>query len=118
MNITIKATNIELAETIRDYATRKIESLEKIIKNNEAMVAIEVGKISNHHKTGIIYRAEVNISVNGKHFRAVSAQEDIYTAIDDVRDELQREMTSRKDKTMRLFKKGAKKVKEMVRFWK
>lgn len=121
MKIKIKATNIELTDAISSYAEAKIQSIEKFAiphTEEEVLVEIEVGKISNHHNSGEVFRAEANVRVRGKHFRAVSEKGDLYAAIDDVKDELTRELTSYKGKERALVRRGATMIKNLLRFGK
>lgn len=119
MKIKITTTNIELTSAIEAYVDEKIKSVEKFAlahENEEPIVDIEIGKSNNHHQSGDVFRAEVNFRVRGKHFRATSEQGDLYAAIDDVRNELVRELSSHKEKARTLFRRGAGALKNMLRF--
>lgn len=119
MKIKITATNMELTNAIESYVNEKIKSVEKFAmphESEEPVVDVEVGKTTNHHQSGDVFRAEVNFHVRGKHFRATSEKSDLYTAIDDMRNELVRELTSHKDRTRTLVRKGAGMIKDMLRF--
>ncbi|MFA6397685.1 MAG: ribosome-associated translation inhibitor RaiA [Candidatus Paceibacterota bacterium] len=117
MKINIKSTNMVLTEAIDDYTKKRINSLEKIISRygGEAFFSIEVAKTTNHHKAGDIFRAEINLSINGKDFRTESTGEDLYTTIDEAKDDLARKITYFKDKKQTLFKRGAISVKKMMK---
>lgn len=97
MIITIHGTGIELTEAIRQYATEKVESLEKFF-DNIVRADIDVGKLSNHHQKGDIFYAEVNLHIPGKTLRVVKEEADLYKAIDKVKDHLKEELNSAKDK--------------------
>lgn len=119
MQIKIKATNIELTDAIRAYVEEKIKSVEKFLvahEKEEVLTEAEIGKTTKHHNTGEVFRAEVMIRVRGKQFRAVSEKDDLYAAIDDVRDELVREINSIKGKDRTLIRRGAGMVKNLLRF--
>ena len=121
MRINIKATNMELTSAISSYVEEKLKSTEKFVlahKNEEPLAEVEIGKTTNHHHSGEVFRAEVNLSVRGKQFRAVSEQADLYAAIDDMRTELVRELNSHKDKARTLFRRGAGAIKNILRFGK
>lgn len=116
MNISIKATNLELTDALRDYATKRVTSLAKYIHGNpETKASIEIGKTTNHHHSGEIFSAEVNLHVGGKMFRAVVEKDDLYAAIDEVRESLFREITGNAGKTRTLFKRGGQIVKDTLR---
>jgi len=107
-----------LTPAISQYIDEKMASIEKFINENDAknaQVQIEVGKTTRHHQSGDIFRAELNISLGGKHLRAVSEQATLYAALDDARDEMVREITSYKGKQRTLFRRGATRVKNIIR---
>ncbi|OHA79531.1 MAG: ribosomal subunit interface protein [Candidatus Yonathbacteria bacterium RIFCSPHIGHO2_01_FULL_44_41] len=119
MKIKITTTNIELTSAIESYVQEKIRSVEKFALPHESedpIAEVEIGKTTNHHQSGDVFRAEVNLRVRGKHFRATSEKDDLYAAVDDMRNELVRELSSHKDKTRTLVRRGAGMIKNMLRF--
>jgi len=109
MKITIKATNIELTQSIRVEVERKIGELEKYIQGSEKQNSsgigkplyeawVEVGRTTRHHKKGDIFRAEIQMRLPGKSLRVESENIDLYQAIDEVRDELKAELNKYKEK--------------------
>lgn len=119
MQIKIKTTNIEMTDAISSYVEEKLQSLEKFaIPHDEEnpLLYVDIGKTTNHHQSGDIFRAEVTMNVRGKQFRAVSKKEDLYAAIDDMRAELMRELTSYKTKERSLARRGAGMIKNLLRF--
>jgi putative sigma-54 modulation protein len=115
MNINIKATNMELTETISDYVNKRLSAIEKFVKDEEMNAHVEVGKTTNHHKQGEIFKAEFNIEISGNKFYTISEQEDLYTSIDDAKEEILRQITKTKDRRQTLFKRGATSVKKMLK---
>lgn len=121
MQIKIKTTNIELTDAIEAYVEEKVRSVEKFAMahmSENPIAEVEIGKTTNHHNSGDLFRAEVNLRVRGKDFRATSEKSDLYAAIDDVRNELVRELNSHKDKTRTLVRRGAGVIKNILRFGK
>ena len=78
---------------------------------------VELGKESNHHKSGDIFRAEVRIGGAGQNFYAVSLAPDLYAAIDAVKDEIIREITKIKGKREALMRKGGRMIKNAMRYF-
>lgn len=116
MKINIKATNIELTPAISDYVTKKVSMLEKYLEMNPDAVALaEVGKTTQHHKQGDVFRAEVHITGAGLDIYAASEQSDLYAAIDLVKDEIIHNALQEKGKKETLTRKGARMVKDMMR---
>lgn len=105
MKITIQGTGIELTEAIKQYAEEKAQSLEKYFDNIQ-QADIDVGMNSHHHNKGNIYYAEINLSVPGKLVRVVKESEDLYKAIDKVRDHLKVELEKMKGKMNEIDREG------------
>lgn len=115
MKINIKATNIELTPAINDYVNKKLMGLEKFTKDKELIIYAEVGKTTNHHKSGDIYKAEFNIEISGVKFYTVSEKEDLYKAIDDAKEEMVYQIKNNKKRKQTLFKRGSMSVKKMLK---
>lgn len=115
MNINIKATNIELTEAINDYVNKRLSGIKKFVKDGEMISFVEVGKTTNHHKQGDIFRAELNIEIAGTKFYTFSEKDDLYSAVDDAKEEIVRQIINNKDRKKTLFKRGAISVKKMLK---
>ena len=121
MNIKIRATNFDITPAIENYVTNKISSLEKFFGGNakeygSILCEVEIGRTTRHHKSGEIFRAEVNIVRPGNvQIFAFAEEFDLYAAIDVVRDELEREIVSKKDKRATLFRRGSARIKNMLK---
>lgn len=116
MNIKIRSTNFELTSAINDYINKKISSLQKFLPADNILCEVEIGRTTTHHKSGDIFRAEVNIVESGNNqIYAVAEETDLYSAIDIVRDEAEREIVSRKNKRNTLFRRGAVKIKNLMK---
>jgi len=119
MKINTKATGISLTPSISEYIDKKVMMLEKFFHNiDEVLINIEVGKTTKHHKSGDFFRAEIQIVTNGQTYYAVSETDDLYASIDKVKDEMAQELSSKKRKTVRLFRRGGAKIKELLKNWK
>lgn len=92
--LSFKGTKIELTDTIKDYVMDKLGTIASLTKDFDpvAEVRVEVGKTTNHHKKGEIYRCEFHMHVPNKVLRAEETAEDLYEAIDLCRDDLQRQV--------------------------
>lgn len=115
MNINIKATNMELTGAISDYVNKRLAAVEKFSKGAEMSGYVEVGKTTNHHKQGDVYKAEFSIDINGEHFFAASEESDLYAAIDAAKEDISRTISQNKDRKQTLFKRGATSVKKMLK---
>lgn len=62
-----------------------------------------------------MFRAEFNLFVGGKQYNAASEKEDLYAALDDVKDEIARELSKSKTRTRDLARRGGASIKNIVR---
>ncbi len=116
MKINIKATGIELTGAISEYVEKKVSSLDKYLESNQdAVIQVEVGKSTHHHKSGDVFRAEIHIQGAGLNLYADSEQSDLYAAIDLVRDDMVRNLTQSKGKKETLARRGGRMVKGVLR---
>ena len=115
MRINIKATNITTTPAISEYIDKKVNMLEKFLANQDVLVNVEVGKTTRHHKSGDVFRAEIQIIADGKDYYAVSETDDLYAAIDKVKDEIVHELTSKRKKALHLLRRGGAKIKNLLK---
>ena len=110
MKVTIKTTNLNLTPAIKKAIEEKIATLDKFISHADTLVEafVEVALETRHHKKGKIYYAEANIKVPGRIIRSEAREENIYQAINTVKDELQRLLKKYKKKKTATFKKITK----------
>lgn len=129
MKITIKATNLKLTSSLKNYIEEKINDLEKFIPQTEEKdffsgkgkpsfeAWVEVGKTTVHHHKGKVFRAECQIRLPGKSLRAESIKEDLHLAVDEVKDELQIEIKKYRQIRVSKFKKFTLKMKKWKGFF-
>ena len=120
MQINLLGKNMELTGAIRDYVSKRVTNLEKLLSRIESgkgkvMVNFEVSKSTNHHKSGDIFHADCLIKIDGKEFYGSADKEDLYQAIDAVKDSLYNEINKNKDRRQTLFRRGAMSIKNMLK---
>ncbi|MBI2476142.1 MAG: ribosome-associated translation inhibitor RaiA [Candidatus Taylorbacteria bacterium] len=117
MTINLKGTALELTPEISDYLHKRLQAVEKFLpKGNDGFMAdIELGRTTGHHHSGDIFRAEINIHIGGKTFRAVSEKHDLHSAIDGMKDEITRELSSHKEKRLSLLRRSGQRIKNLLR---
>lgn len=117
MKTNIKTTNLVLTPDIKDYLDKKLEDIERIIDRDNTSVScqVELGRTTYHHQSGDIFRAEINLHKDGKYFRAVSEQDSIMAALDEVKDEILRELKSFSSKQQTMMRRGGAMIKNMMR---
>ncbi|MDP1629745.1 MAG: ribosome-associated translation inhibitor RaiA [bacterium] len=119
MKLHIKTTNLKLTPAIEEFINQKINrDMAKFIKRLDekgaAEIFVEIARTSRHHKQGDIFRAEADLRLPGKVLRAEAEEWNIRVAIDQVKDELQREIKKYKERQATKFKKGARKIKTEI----
>jgi len=119
MNINIKTTSLALTPEIKKYLEAKMQILEKFLKRLDEKGAvemqIELARSTQHHQKGDIYYAEVNLGLPKEILRAEAESIDIRSAIDEVQEELKRQIEKYYDIKETRFRRGMRKIKEMLR---
>lgn len=93
MNINITGHHIEVTPAIRDYVSGK---LDRVIRHFDNVTSINV--ILSVEK--LRQKAEVTLHVRGKDIYVESEEEDLYAAIDNMTDKLDRQVIKYKQKNL------------------
>jgi putative sigma-54 modulation protein len=117
INLNLKATNLELTPAISSYVEGKIGHIEKFLQPDDttASAQVEIGKTTRHHQTGDFFRAHANLHTKDGDFNAIAEESDLYAAIDVMKDGLEREVTTHKDKKLSLVRQGGRMFKNTLR---
>ncbi|MDB5260229.1 MAG: Ribosomal protein S30Ae/sigma 54 modulation protein [Candidatus Nomurabacteria bacterium] len=117
MHIIITGVHMEMTEAIRAYTLEKMKSLEKYVPHDDtsAKLAVELSKTSNHHVNGQFFQAEAQLHIRGKDRTVRTTQDDLYKAIDVLKDMLARELATHKDKERSIFRRSAHRVKQLLK---
>ena len=118
MKITIKAPHHDLTDAMQDLIEEKFSALDKLVVHATSPVTLEceVEESIAVERAGAKYRAEGNLMVDGKLFRAEATNETLEGAVDRVRDDLARELQNAQGKKHGLLKRGGAAIKRMLRF--
>ncbi|MBI2003502.1 MAG: ribosome-associated translation inhibitor RaiA [Parcubacteria group bacterium] len=95
MFLKIEPKNIKLDDALIVWVEKKIAGLEKFLKKIDPAAVearVEIGKSSKHHLKGLVWYAEANLKVPGKLLRATNTNKDLRTAVNQVKEELQRQI--------------------------
>lgn len=117
MHTILTGVHMEITDAIRSYTLEKMRPLEKLIARDDtsAKLTIELSKTSNHHVNGQVFQAEALLHIRGKETSLRTTQDDLYKAIDILKDMLSRELSSHKDKERSIMRRGAHKVKALFK---
>lgn len=100
--IQIYSPNLRLTADIKDHIRRELKNLAKFHDHQVASrIKVEVGRTTIHHKKGKIYRAEINMPAFGRMLRAEEEAENVHTAINIVKEEIERQIKKFKEKKMK-----------------
>ena len=96
MNMTISGHHLEVTPALRGYVTSK---LDRITRHFDQVVDVKVLlTIDNMKEKNSRQRAECNVHVKGRDIFAESSHADLYAAVDDLTDKLDRLVARHKTK--------------------
>jgi putative sigma-54 modulation protein len=118
MHITITGVHIDITDAIREYVNERLGSLSKYVHKGDtsATINVELSRTTAHHAHGDVFQAEAQVHVKGVFVNVKVVKDDLYAAIDEVRDMVARELTQQKDKRISVFKRGAQRLKKLLKF--
>lgn len=97
MTINIHARGIELTPAIKQYTEEKMSSLEKYLDSIRHM-DVEVGRAAGHSQKGDVFECKAVVQIGGEVMKIERDAEDLYKAIDKVKDHLRVELSDWKKK--------------------
>lgn len=96
MNLTISGHHLEVTPALRSYVTAKFD---RITRHFDQLVDVKVLlTVENQKEKDRRQRAECNIHVKGSDMFAESSHEDLYAAVDELVDKLDRQVGRHKEK--------------------
>lgn len=85
MDITVTFRHMDPIESLRDYAEEKVSKIDKYLDTvSEAHIVLSVEKFR--------HTADVTLSVDGTRIKGVEETEDMYSAIDQVMDKIEKQV--------------------------
>ena len=118
MNLNYKIKNEEVDEEIKKYIQEKIgglvdQYLEKLDEKINIPIEVEIKK-ETHHKKGNVVYTEVNMKVPGKILRASTYALTVQAGIDEIEDDLKRQIKKYKEKKESKLRKDWLKLKSFL----
>ena len=96
MNLTISGHHLDVSPALRNYV---IQKLDRVIRHFDQMVDVKVLlSIEKQKAKETRQQVECNIHVKGSDLFAESASQDLYAAVDDLVDKLDRQVVRHKDR--------------------
>ena len=122
MDIRIKTTDYEITPEVSAYLDERIAALEKFLTGDPEITRCEVerGRAAGRPRHGAnIWFAEISVIQPGMtRVHARNNAQSINAAIDDVKEEVERQLRSEKKLHIRLMRKTGAAVKSWMRFGK
>lgn len=122
MQLRIKATGFKLTAGLKTITEEKLLApLEKRMGQElspEHILDVELAKTTRHHEEGKIWKCEVNLALphETRTLYARALSEGLEAAIDEAKDEIEREVREYKGKRASRFLRSARKLKERLHF--
>ena len=120
MDIRIKTTDYELTKETREYLDDRIASLEKFLREgaSSARCEIELGRAGGGQRHGAnMWFAEIRIMSPGSPpVYAHNSAPTVNAAIDDVKEEIERQLRREKKFHIRVMRKTGSAIKNWMRF--
>lgn len=116
MNVTIKSKNYDMTPDTEVLVTKKLEAIDRLVPDDaEALAEVEVELVEERKNGNGVYRAEVNLTIGGDLYRSESTRRSLQNALNDVKQELQKELRRKKDKQGSFVKRGGRFAKNILR---
>ena len=108
MNLTISGHHLEVTPALRSYVTAK---LDRITRHFDQVVDVKVLlSVEKQKEKDRRQRAECNIHVKGSDLFAECSNQDLYAAVDELVDKLDRKVVRHKDKIKDHHHEAAKRI--------
>jgi putative sigma-54 modulation protein len=91
MRIVVKGKNVEVTDAMRSYVLKKVQRVDRYFNN------IQDGLVSLSMERGR-FKAEITMQISGAILRAEEQRSDMYAAIDQMAEKLERQVKRHKEK--------------------
>lgn len=99
MNLTISGHHMEVTPALREYVMNKME---RVIRHFDQVVDVHVLlSVENMREKELRQKAEVTLRVKGREIFLEHAHEDLYAAVDQLMDKLDRQVVRHKDRVQK-----------------
>ncbi len=93
MQVNISGHHVEVTDSMRDYVTKKLDRIAAHFDNiTNVQVTLSVEKLQK--------KVEASLHVRGADINAAAESEDMYAAIDNMSDKLDRQLVKHKEKAL------------------
>lgn len=98
--VSVKGVHVDLTDAIQSHIESRVRALETLTTGFEPAVevAVECRRTTAHHHKGDVYQCSMTLQVPGTVLRAEQEADDLYAAIDIVKDDLMRQIKDYKER--------------------
>lgn len=108
MNLTISGHHLEVTQALREYVLNK---LSRVLRHFDQVVDVNVLlTVEKQKEKARRQRAEVTLHVKGREIFVENSHEDLYAAIDELMDKLDRQVCRHKDRVQDHHHASAKRM--------
>jgi ribosomal subunit interface protein len=112
--------NISLTPALEVFARKKAAKIERFTKRfgSGVIIRMELGRLTDHHKKGPVFRAEINCNIPGIRigtFRAEAINEDLRLALLETSRQIIEQLKKFRGRLSAKYKKGAREFKRRIR---
>lgn len=112
--IIFKYNNLAEAEPLATVVEQKFDALAKYLHGNESVTCeVEFEKVAAQ-QNGKVFRTEATLVIDGDLFRAEATENSFEEAVDEMRDQLDKELRRKKDKNSTLERQQGRAAKEQI----
>lgn len=119
MDLRIKTDGFNITPALNDYVEERVMSVRRLLGASDALLRceVELGRDAGRPRHGKnIWYAEIQIIRPGQpNVRATNRSESINGAIDDAKEELERQLRSEKGLQTKMVRKGGAMLKRLLR---
>lgn len=113
MNINFRGKDVELTQDLKDFTEKKIVALGKLLGNGEINAHVDFSMDSNHHVNGDHYKVSVEVVGPGFRYFTEQVAKDHKTAVNQVKEELQKQINAKKGSDLSKRRDAAKTVRSL-----
>lgn len=108
--------NIDNQDVVIDYAHNRLDQLHKYLGDDSGIKwHLKMERAGGSQSGDDVYKVDVRLTTSKKNYGATATGSTAETAIDEVKQEIEKKITHHGDKKMTLLKRGGRVAKRMLR---
>lgn len=120
MRLTLRSKNLVVTPALETYIESKLlkplrRLLKKAVLQELPLLDLVISRSTRHHRKGKVYRAEANLKIGKNMLRAEVEHEDVRAACDLLEEELERQVSTCKNRSRAMNFRSARQFKKDLR---